>query len=422
MKKKSYFLIICISFLLPVGVYAATPDAFTFDNFFSNFTSSANIVAIFVLMGPTFERIALNILYFLLIIQIVFELGTMALRNQMDIGGSFLVIGRALMIGILFMLIIKLPMVTWLTKWLTGTFMQLGSDLANPFGFFGTFSFGQLIVEIANLISDTIESASEQSVNIHMSIFLMQLMTTYFVVMMVGEYVMAIIKFIFMAYINLLAMAFAPFAPTRQWAINGLSSLLKVGITIVMVRVVIAIFGPFIVTYIQQYIADREVASLIYLLIFAILGNTIVSGMSGLINGVFSGQGIGNSGLGQSTMQATQPAAMNHAIASGMSKPPVPTQTAGLAASKGGSSGASGLSNGGGGNNMNNPILGGGAASTAANGAGKAAVSAAKGLGAAGGGLMGTTAMSSGSMVNGGEGAAADSSVSLPTSYKSSFE
>jgi len=416
MLKKFILRIIFLVGILSVSSIAADTSSTAFDNFLDNFLNVGNLLVTFGIMGVKFKALANHILWFFLVIQVSIEIGIMAAKGELEVAGIAIAFGRAVIIASIFYFIINNPFTYILTDWLWGGFMQLGNDVANPFG---TFKVSQLVTEAFNLLSDMLNKSEELKENTFTGYLLIHLFIMVFIIMMIAEYFVNFIKFILMTYINVIVWAFAPFQQTRQWAINGLAALLRLGMVLVMMHIVMAMISPFIITYIQQAIHLDDDSALVYLVLFALLGHTLVTNMDGIIGAVFSGQGVGNSGFGQKVMQVTSPithaAAIKNAGIGGMGgMGGIKTQTGGhLPSSIGGGLGSS---------NMNNPILGkglNGMGGTSGGVLSKAnAASAAKlaGTGAAKG-ITGLT-----NSVNSGMSKALDSShKELPTNYKSSM-
>jgi hypothetical protein len=416
MPKKLILRIIFLLGILSISSIAADTSATAFDNFLNNFLNVGNLLITFGYMGEKFKALANHILWFFLVIQVSIEIGIMAAKGELEVAGIAIAFGRAVIIASIFYFIINHPFTYILTDWLWGGFNQLGNDVAGPFG---TFKISQLITEAFNLVSYMLNESQTVDKNSFTGYLLIHLFITVFIIMMIAEYFVNFIKFILMTYINVIVWAFAPFQQTRQWAINGLAALLRLGMVLVMMHIVMAIISPFIVTYIQQAIHLHDDSALVYLILFALLGHTLVTNMDGIIGAVFSGQGVGSSGVGQKIMQVTSPmqhvAAMKNASIGGMGGiGGIKTQTGGHMPS------SMGISLGG--TNMNNPILSkglngmGGVSGSALSKANVASAAKLTGTGTAKG-ITGLT-----NSVNNGMSKAVDSSLKkLPTNYKSSM-
>ncbi len=298
-KQHSKLLLLTILFLaIPMLSYAAPIAADTspgmLDQIIDGFKNSAGA------WEGTFQQISKRIFFFLVVVTVAIELGTMAAKNELEIGGIAVTLGKIMLISGIFYGALELP--RYFLKWL-GSFEDL-ADRANAAAGVPNLSVGSMIVEATNLLKYAVSNASMWKVGEAIMLFFLSLIATYYIAMIAVEYVMTIIKFHFILYMNIIALAFAPFQHTRQWSINGITNLFKMGFEVMMQKLLIGMIIGAVIKYSQDSIQNKDDTSLIYLMVFVIIVYALSKSIHEIVESFFTGFGVRNSDMGQRIMQA----------------------------------------------------------------------------------------------------------------------
>lgn len=351
----SKILLLVLLFAIPMFGYAGAIGADTspelLDKIIDGFKSSAGA------WQSTFQQIGMRIFFFLAVVQLAIEIGVMAAKGELEIGGVAVALGRLMMIYGIFWAAIQSPQ--YFLIWLQD-FSTL-ADRANAAAGVPNLSVGSMIVEATNLLKYAVSQASVWKVGEAIMLFFLSLVATYYISMIAVEYVITIIKFHFIVYMNIIALAFAPFQQTRQWSINGITNLFKMGFEVMMQKLLIGMIIGAVVKYSQDSINGNDDTTLIFLMIFVIIIYALSKSIHDIVESFFSGFGSRNDNMGQRMIQAGTSSALASAgqgassVASG-----VKSQTQALFAGKessssNSSSSASNLAKSAGGN-MNTPI------------------------------------------------------------------
>jgi len=356
--KYQQILLALLILVLPILSYATPITADTspgmLDQIIDGFKSSAGA------WEGTFQQIAKRIFFFLAVITVAIELGTMAAKNELEIGGIAVSLGKIMLISGIFWAALGAP--EYFLQWLN-SFLAL-ADRANAAAGVPNLSVGTMIVEATNLLKYAVSHSSMWDVGEAIMLFFLSLIATYYIAMIAVEYAMTIIKFHFILYMNIIALAFAPFQHTRQWSVNGITNLLKMAFEVMMQKLLIGMIIGAVIKYSQDSINNQDDTSLIYLMLFVIIVYALSKSIHDIVESFFTGFGSRNDNMGQRMIQGGTSAALGSAgqgisnMASG-----VKSQTQALFNSKTSSSNASSSqsSSGGGtgrgaGENMNTPI------------------------------------------------------------------
>jgi len=356
--KHQKILLTLLILVLPMLSYAAPIAADTspgmLDQIIDGFKSSAGA------WEGTFQQIAKRIFFFLAAVTVAIELGTMAAKNELEIGGVAVTLGKIMLISGIFWAALGAP--EYFLQWLN-SFLTL-ADRANAAAGVPNLSIGAIIVESTNLLTYAVSHSSMWDVGEAIMLFFLSLIASYYIAMIAVEYVMTIIKFHFILYMNIIALAFAPFQHTRQWSINGITNLFKMAFEVMMQKLLIGMIIGAVIKYSQDSINNQDDTSLIYLMTFVIIVYSLSKSIHDIVESFFTGFGSRNDNMGQRMIQAGTSAALGAAgqgisnMASG-----VKSQTQALFNSKTSSDNASSSqsSSGGGtgrgaGENMNTPI------------------------------------------------------------------
>ena len=352
--KHQKILLILLILLLPMLSYAAPIAADTspgmLDQIIDGFKSSAGA------WEGTFQQIAKRIFFFLAAVTVAIEIGVMAAEGKLEIGGVAVTLGKVMLISGIFWAALGAP--EYFLQWLN-SFLTL-ADRANAAAGVPNLSVGTMIVEATNLLKYAVSHSSMWDVGEAIMLFFLSLIASYYIAMIAVEYVMTIVKFHFILYMNIVALAFAPFQHTRQWSINGITNLFKMAFEVMMQKLLIGMIIGAVIKYSQDSINNQDDTSLIYLMLFVIIVYSLSKSIHDIVESFFTGFGSRNDNMGQRMIQGGTSAALGSAgnMASG-----VKSQTQALFNSKTSSANASSSqsSSGGGtgrgsGENMNTPI------------------------------------------------------------------
>ena len=98
-------------------------------------------------------------------------------------------------------------------------------------------------------------------------------------------------------------MGFAALQQTRHWAINGVTSLLKIGLELLMIKLIIGLS----ITTIMQFAnnaSNNDNQSLIYLVILVLSLFSLAKMVHSMVESFFTGFAANNSNFGQRVGQA----------------------------------------------------------------------------------------------------------------------
>lgn len=294
-------LVIAVPMLSYAAPIAADTSPGMLDQIIDGFKNSANA------WQGTFQQIGLRIFFFLAVVQLAIEIGVMAAKGELEIGGVAVSLGRLMMIYGIFWAAMLSP--EYFLKWMSD-FSTL-ADRANAAAGVPNLSVGTMIVEATNLLKYAVSNASMWKVGEAIMLFFLSLIATYYIAMIAVEYVMTIIKFHFIAYMNIIALAFAPFQQTRQWSINGITNLFKMGFEVMMQKLLIGMIIGAVIKYSQDSIQNKDDTSLIYLMVFVIIVYALSKSIHEIVESFFTGFGVRNSDMGQRIMQAGLSSASN---------------------------------------------------------------------------------------------------------------
>ena len=356
--KHQKILLTLLILVLPILSYAAPIAADTspgmLDTIIDGFKDSS------AAWEGTFQQIAKRIFFFLAAVTVAIEIGVMAAEGKLEIGGVAVTLGKIMLISGIFWAALGAP--EYFLQWLN-SFLTL-ADRANAAAGVPNLSVGTMIVEATNLLKYAVSHSSMWDIGEAIMLFFLSLIASYYIAMIAVEYVMTVVKFHFILYMNIVALAFAPFQHTRQWSINGITNLFKMAFEVMMQKLLIGMIIGAVIKYSQDSINKQDDTSLIYLMIFVIIVYSLSKSIHDIVESFFTGFGSRNDNMGQRMIQGGTSAALG-SVGQGVSNMAsgVKSQTQALWNSKTSSANASSSqsSSGGGtgrgaGENMNTPI------------------------------------------------------------------
>lgn len=280
-------------FSLGANSVPATQDPTLYDDIIDSFVLSANQ------WQPIFQNLGYRIFATLAAIQIVLELGLMAARGELDLGGVLTTFIRMMLIFGIFYGLIGTPniFIDWFNSF------NLLADQANT-------AAGGTAVHAANLFAAAdqifhlaIDNFSLFDFGKSMALILAAFLAAILLVLLSIELLITILKFYFTLYINIIMMGFAALQQTRQWAINGITNLLKTGLEVLMIKLIIGLS----ITTIMQFANDasnNDNQSLIYLVILVLSLFSLAKMIHPMVESFFMGYSAGNSSFGQRIAQS----------------------------------------------------------------------------------------------------------------------
>ena len=201
-------IVLFILLLLPLNLFAtavpATQNPTLYDDIVDSFVASANQ------WQPIFQNLGYRIFAALAAIQIVLELGLMAARGEMELGGIVATFMRIFLIFGIFYGLIGIP--------------NLFIDWFNSFNLLATqanTAAGGTAVHAANLFAAAdqifhlaIDNFSLFSFGKSMALILASFLAAILLVLLSIELLITILKFYFTLYINIIMMGFAALQQT----------------------------------------------------------------------------------------------------------------------------------------------------------------------------------------------------------------
>ena len=223
----------------------------------------------------------------------------MAARGEMELGGIVATFMRIFLIFGIFYGLIGIP--------------NLFIDWFNSFNLLATqanTAAGGTAVHAANLFAAAdqifhlaIDNFSLFSFGKSMALILASFLAAILLVLLSIELLITILKFYFTLYINIIMMGFAALQQTRHWAINGVTSLLKIGLELLMIKLIIGLS----ITTIMQFAnnaSNNDNQSLIYLVILVLSLFSLAKMVHSMVESFFTGFAANNSNFGQRVGQA----------------------------------------------------------------------------------------------------------------------
>ena len=349
-----YFILFSSLFVIPIfadPVNAAT-DPTIYENVVISFKASANQWA------PIFTKLGYYLFGSLAAIQIAWELGLMAAEGKIELGGVFVTLMRTLVLfGIFYGLIGSIDIfIGWFTS-----FSGL-ADQANTAASGGAKVLAaDLVASAAQLFHLGIDTFSVFDIGKSLALIIASFLAAILLVLLSIQLLMSILKFYFYVYMNIFMMGFAALNATRQYAINGVTNLLRAGLEVLMIKLVIGLSITSIMNFSKDAVkaSNGDNQSLIYLLILSLAMFSLAKMIPGMVESYFSGMGAQNSNFGSRIAQAGISSATSSIKTGVNSATATKSQTQALHQSKTASSSTSqGAANSSGGNGMNNPIMG----------------------------------------------------------------
>jgi len=295
---------VVVIILFPLKLLAtsvpATQDPTLYDDIVDSFIASANQ------WQPIFQNLGYRIFVALAAIQIVLELGLMVARGEIELGGVVATFMRMFLIFGIFYGLIGTP--NFFINWFNS--FNLLADQANT-------AAGGTAVHAANLFAASdqifhlaIDNFSLFNFGKSMALILAAFLAGILLVLLSIELLITILKFYFTLYINIIMMGFSALQQTRQWAINGITNLLKIGLELLMIKLIIGLS----ITTIMQFANDasnNDNQSLIYLVIFVLSLFSLAKMIHPMVESFFTGYSSSNSNFGQRIGQAGLSSATN---------------------------------------------------------------------------------------------------------------
>ena len=301
---REVLIVTTILLLSPLNLLAisvpATQDPTLYDDIVDSFILSANQ------WQPIFQNLGYRIFATLAAIQIVLELGLMAARGEMELGGIAATFMRMFLIFGIFYGLIGAPniFIDWFNSF------NLLADQANT-------AAGGTAVHAANLFAAAdqifhlaIDNFSLFDFGKSMALILAAFLAAILLILLSIELLITILKFYFTLYINIIMMGFSALQQTRQWAINGVSNLLKIGLELLMIKLIIGLS----ITTIMQFANDasnNDNQSLIYLVILVLSLFSLAKMIHPMVESFFTGYSATNSSFGQRVATAGLVSATN---------------------------------------------------------------------------------------------------------------
>jgi len=288
--------IVLIISLLPLNLLAttvpATQDPTLYDNIVNSFIASANQ------WQPIFQNLGYRIFATLAAIQIVLELGLMAARGEIELGGVATTFIRMMLIFGIFYGLIGAPnlFIDWFNSF------NILADQANSAAGGTAIHAANLFAAADQIFHLAIDNFSLFSFGKSMALILASFLAGILLVLLSIELLITILKFYFTLYINIIMMGFSALQQTRHWAINGVTNLLKIGLELLMIKLIIGLSITTIIQFANDASTDNQ--SLIYLVILVLSLFSLAKMIHPMVESFFMGYNPNNSYFGQRVAQA----------------------------------------------------------------------------------------------------------------------
>jgi len=260
---------------------------------------------------PIFTQTALYIFYVLAAVQLAWEFGTMAARGEFEFGGVASALIRTIVIFGIFKFLLISPdiFISWFDS-----FNEL-ADRANTAAGGADIIVGDIFASAANLFKITFSKFSLWSIGKSIGLVLTSIISALLLISLGIELIITIIKFYFSLYINIIMLGFAPLAATRQWPINGITNMIKIGLEVMIIKLIIGLGITSISTFTME-VKDGNNDSLIYLIILVYSLFSLAKMTHGMVESFFHGFLASNSPSGGQIAKAVMAGTLGGAMAS----------------------------------------------------------------------------------------------------------
>lgn len=294
-----YFILFASLFVIPLFAdpVNATTDPTIYENVVISFKASANQWA------PIFTKLGYYLFASLAAIQLAWELGLMAAKGELEIGGIFVTFMRTLVLfGIFYGLIGSIDIfIGWFTS-----FSGLADQANSAAGGGAKVLAADLVASAAQLFHLGIDKFSVFDIGKSLALIIASFLSAILLVLLSIQLLMSILKFYFFVYLNIFMFGFAALNATRQYALNGLTNLLRAGLEVLMIKLVIGLSITSIMNFSRDAVkaSNGDNQSLIYLLILSLAMFSLARMIPGMVESYFSGMGAQNSNFGARIAQA----------------------------------------------------------------------------------------------------------------------
>jgi len=249
---------------------------------------------------PTMKQGAISIFASLALIEMVLIFGFMAARQEIEFGGIIAQLIRLILYFGIFMAIIEMGQIS--LKVIPESFQQIGTDASG----IDLSSIANSIGVMWAKIADAQEALDWDQVGAYFSFFIAGLVVTFALTYLIGQFLLYYAFAIFSIYIGILWMGFGAFSYTRPWALGAVTQVFKYSAKLMMTIVLMGVFMGLVNTLLAS---EFDFDLLITLIVFSFLMVSIVGGISGFIDGLFSGHGGGDNNRGVAMMMGASSAA-----------------------------------------------------------------------------------------------------------------
>jgi len=297
---------ILLFFFIPFLVFGDIPkvnDPTIYDGIIDTFQSSAKH------WQPIFTQTALYIFYVLAAVQLAWEFGTMAARGEFEFGGVASALIRTIVIFGIFKFLLMSPdiFISWFNS-----FNELAARANNNAGVHSA----NLFASAGTLFKISIENFSILDLGDSMALLLIAILAGILLVLISVELLTTILKFYFSLYLNIIILGFAPLTATRQWPINGITNMIKIGMEVLMLKLIVGLSVSTISNYTLAIKENNDNDSLIYLFILVISLFSLAKMVHGMVEGFFNGYAVQNNNAGVQMAKAMASGAVGASLAS----------------------------------------------------------------------------------------------------------
>lgn len=223
------------------------------------------------------------------LIEIVIVFGFMLMKQELEIGPIFANLIRLILIFGLFFWFFQNSSVL---ESIVNGFKTLGTQ-ANPTP---EFALDSVIEQIADMWTKIGNAVTIRDIGNSILMVILGAGATVAIVFLVGKFLTVYMFFLFSLYVGVLFFAFASLSYTRQWAINGITSIVRSGAKMMVTMLVIGLMFNLINIAIEE--ATTDSGSLIYLFIISFLAWSFTHGIDSWVDSYFTGMGSGENMAG----------------------------------------------------------------------------------------------------------------------------
>lgn len=240
----------------------------------------------------TFQNVAKSLLWKLALIELTLVMGFMALRGEYELGAVLAsLIKNIMLFGFFLALMDNAYIGKDGLKSVTNGFEQLADKASGKIVSLSNVT--NYVLDIWNATMKEADKLGTLDVSGRLSLIIVGIIAGFAVLILAIELLVATAKFFILLNVSVLFFAFGIFSYTRQWAINTASSFVKVGVELMIIKLVVSL--AFVVLPQQAAEVVKNDTNTFAVIIVALMFAALAKMTHGLTESIFSGASAMNS-------------------------------------------------------------------------------------------------------------------------------